>query len=328
MENEVIRELLMDDIIADMKVKFGISVDSAVPVGWNHGNVCWLMMSDQGELFVKMHDKIRNKRTIEGTRQALKCQNQMYIAGIPCQPVMSYKGECTYSTARDVEYTITGASQGKHIQAGQANSSQMFTLGKATGHMHKWMNINLSQLDSLHWELPSKESMYKRLQTNLMETSSAEHKRYAEAIECQMNILNRIDLNDLLACAHGWAHWDMHIDNLMFEDDRIVDIIDFDRVSYVYTDFDLSRALLSCTLTSNGFPSENVKAYVEGYSEHEMITAKRLVRSLKLTWYKECKWIHAKYKSNRPMSRFIEELIWIGDNWVIFDEYVEDILLS
>ncbi|WP_409343360.1 phosphotransferase [Paenibacillus sp. MBLB4367] len=318
----------MDDIIADMKLKFGIRVDSALPVGWNHGNVCWLMMSDQGELFVKVHDKIRNKRTIEGTRQALKFQNQMYTEGIPCQPVMSYKGECIYSTARDVEYTITGASQGRHIQAGQANSSQMFTLGKATRHMHKWMNTNLPQLESLHWELPSKESMYRRLQTNLMETSFAEHKRYAEAIECQMNILNLIDLNDLFACTHGWAHWDMHIDNLLFDDEQIVDIIDFDRISYVYTDFDISRALLSCTLTSNGFPSENVKAYVEGYSEHEIITAKRLVRSLKLTWYKECKWIHAKYRNNRPMSRFVEELIWIGDNWAKLDEYVEDILLS
>ncbi|ULL16381.1 hypothetical protein DVH26_19170 [Paenibacillus sp. H1-7] len=326
MEKEVYRDLLQDEIIQDMKIKFDIKVNSVSPLDWNYGNVCWIMNSDRGGLFVKVHDKIRNTRTMEGTRQALKYQDQMHFADIPCQPVLSYKGEYTYVTLTGEEYTITGASEGKHIDAGQANPSQLFSLGKATGRMHNWLKKNLPHNELPNWELKSKEIMNTRLEKNLQETMFAEHDRYVDAIIRQMDILQHIDLGELRTCSRGWAHWDMHIDNLMFRDDQIADIIDFDRISYVYTDFDISRSLLSCALTSNGFPLENVRAYVDGYSESTILTADRIARSLKLTWYKECKWVHAKYSKNRPMSRFIEELIWIGENWDCLEEVFKEII--
>jgi homoserine kinase type II len=326
MESKVDRDLLQNEIIEDMKIKFGIRVNSVSPIAWNYGNVCWLMNSDGGAHFVKVLDKIRNKRTMDNTRQALRYQDQMHYAGIPCQPVLSYNGDYSYVTLKGEEYTITGASEGQHIEAGQANPAQMYTLGKATGLMHNWLKNNLPQLESLHWELKSKEDMIIRLEKNLQETMAHHNSRYADAIKRQLDILRYLDLDELRTCSHGWAHWDMHIDNLMFQEDRVADIIDFDRISYVYTDFDISRALLSCTLTSKGFPIENVKAYVDGYSECTRLTAERIVRSLKLTWYKECKWTHAKYSKNRPMSRFIEELIWVGDNWDLLEDIFNGII--
>lgn len=45
------------------------------------------------------------------------------------------------------------------------------------------------------------------------------------------------------------------------------------------------------------------------------LSNEQLVRSIKLTWYKEFKWVHAMYCSEKTMGRFIDEMIWIGDNW-------------
>lgn len=158
------------------------------------------------------------------------------------------------------------------------------------------------------------------------ETQFAEHERYSVAIQQQMDLVNRIDLDELRTCTQGWAHWDLHVDNLMFQDDRIADILDFDRISYVYRDFDISRALLSCALTPNdGFPVEKIRAYIEGYSCFTSLSAARIARSIQLTWYKECEWIHAKYSTNRQMSRFIEELIWIGDHWDELERFFEEV---
>lgn len=327
MKIEVHQDLLLNEIIEDMKIKFSIHVNSVTRVDWNNGNVCWIMNTDRGALFVKVHDKIRNKRTMEGTRKAFKYQNEMHFAGIPCQSVLSYNGAYTYTTLSGEEYTITGTSDGKHIEAGLANPSQMFTLGRATGLMHRWMETRLAQGGRLHWELPSKDNMKIRLEKNLQETQFAEHERYSVAIQQQMDLVNRIDLDELRTCTQGWAHWDLHVDNLMFQDDRIADILDFDRISYVYRDFDISRALLSCALTPNdGFPVEKIRAYIDGYSCFTSLSAARIVRSIQLTWYKECKWIHAKYSTNRQMSRFIEELIWIGDHWAELERFFEEVL--
>jgi homoserine kinase type II len=43
-------------------------------------------------------------------------------------------------------------------------------------------------------------------------------------------------------------------------------------------------------------------------------------RGLKLTWYKEFKWVHENFRKDKAMSRFIDEMIWIGDEWGNLDE--------
>ncbi|WP_028552856.1 phosphotransferase [Paenibacillus sp. UNC451MF] len=307
--------LVQDDIVEDMESKFGWRILSATPSPKGNGNLCRIMNTDNGPVFVKQFGKARNKKGLAKTREALKYQDALHHAGGLCQPVYSYAGEPILVTKSEEEYMVSGVSKGQHIEAGEANKDQMFSLGRATGFMHAWMRENLPSTQSLQWELPSKEAMHKRLDKNLQETLAADHVRYAQAIEKQSRLLEQLSLDELKASTPGWTHWDMHVDNLMFHEDRLADILDFDRVHYVYPDFDISRALLSCSYSANTIPIDSIKAYVEGYTEYARLSEEQLVRSIKLTWYKEFKWVHAMYSTNKPMSRFIEELIWIGDHW-------------
>ncbi|MBX4148612.1 hypothetical protein MKY82_16050 [Paenibacillus sp. FSL W7-1279] len=56
---------------------------------------------------------------------------------------------------------ISGVSTGMHVEAGETNKEQMYSLGEATGRMHKWTQVNMPQLQFLQWELPSKENNLK-----------------------------------------------------------------------------------------------------------------------------------------------------------------------
>ncbi|CAG7649239.1 phosphotransferase [Paenibacillus allorhizosphaerae] len=320
MENAISADFIQDEIIDDLRMKFQWKVGSVRRNEKGYGNVSWIMNTDQGPRFVKKYCKIRYRRGLDSVCEALKYQEHMHRDGIACQPVYAFEGETIHTTASGEQYMISGVSEGHHIAAGEATAEQMFSLGEATGRMHQWMKSNIPPRDSLHWELPSKESLLKRLDKNRGETLAAGHETYAQAIEKQRNILNRLDLDDLKSATHGWAHWDMHVDNLLFHKDRLADILDFDRVQYVYPDFDISRALLSCSLASKSMRMETVEAYVNGYRGYCRLSEEQLVRSIRLTWYKECKWVHAIYAANKPMSRFIEEMIWIADHWDNLEE--------
>ncbi|EGG33986.1 phosphotransferase [Paenibacillus sp. HGF5] len=307
--------LIEEEIINDLKGKFGWHIQSLEANNLGYGNMKWIMKTDSESYFVKKYCKVRYRRGLEDVHEALRYQDLMYRDGIPCQPVYAYNNRYIHRLQSDEDYMITGVSKGELIQAGTANLQQMYSLGETTGRMHKWMSIHMPRRTVLHWDLPSKHKMIARLELNLHETEEANHGKYVLAIQKQMEILSGVDMDIFNECAKGWAHWDMHVDNLLFYKDGVADIVDFDRVQFVYPDFDISRALLSCALKDDQMRLDAVEAYVEGYRVHMSLSNEQLVRSIKLTWYKEFKWVHAMYCSEKTMGRFIDEMIWIGDNW-------------
>lgn len=207
------------------------------------------------------------------------------------------------------------------MEPGEINKDQMYSLGEATSRMHKWMQMNMPKLPLLQWELPSKEKKFEDLRINYLETQQAGNQKYLTAIEKQEKILGRFELEKLKSsCVQGWAHWDMHVDNLLFYNGGLADILDFDRLHYVYVEFDVSRAILSGALRRNAINYEATKSYIEGYRNHYKLLPEQLVRSVKLTWYKEFSWVNAKFRDDKAMSRFIDEMIWIGNEWDNLDD--------
>ncbi|OME92248.1 MULTISPECIES: phosphotransferase [Paenibacillus] len=314
-------EKIRDEIIKDVEYKFGWKIQNAIPNNLGYGNLKWIMEANHGPVFIKQYDKVRYRRGLDGVKQALKYQNMMHADGIPCQPVIDFKGEYIHATPTGESYMISGVSTGMPVEAGETNNEQMYSLGEATGRMHKWMQVNMPLLQFLQWELPSKEKKIEELRINYLETQQAGNEKYLAAIEKQIEILKRFDLEKLKNNSfQGWAHWDMHMDNLLFHSDSLADILDFDRLHYVYMDFDISRAILSGALRANQINIETTKSYIEGYRIHRTLLPEQLVGSVKLTWYKEFKWVHEKFRKDKAMSRFIDEMIWIGDEWENLDE--------
>jgi homoserine kinase type II len=318
--NIVNDELIKNEIILDIKKKFSWTIHSANPIYLGYGNLKWVFETDNDAVFVKQYNKIRYRRGLDGVRQALKVQHLMHLDGIPCRPLYRFEDEYILTTSSGEEYMISGVSEGKLVEAGQVNGNQMYSLGEATGRMHVWMRTNMPQLQALQWELPSKEKMLDKVQMNLSETKKANNERYSEAIEKQIIILKNLDMDIFNACKMGWAHWDMHVDNIMFHEDKVADILDFDRLHFVYPDFDISRAILSGALSNQTLNTDTTRAFIEGYRKYHELSVDRLIRSMKLTWYKECKWIVEQFQHDPTMARFIDEMIWIGDEWYNLEE--------
>ncbi len=176
---------------------------------------------------------------------------------------------------------------GSNIKAGTANEQQMFSLGQVIGQMHKILNSNNTVQLPLHWDVRSKESMIGNWKERWSEAISVDCSNTLSKLEIQRKIIEKNDVDIFSDCEKGWGHWDLFVDNILFKNNSVSAILDFDRMNYVYPEFDISRPILSCCIDNGKINIDSVSAFVKGYREYQTLTNQKLVRSIKLTWWKE-----------------------------------------
>ncbi len=131
----------------------------------------------------------------------------------------------------------------------------------------------------------------------------------------------------LTACECGWAHRDLWVDNLLFEQDRLSAILDFDRLNYDYPELDVARAILSCSLLKDDFQAGNARAFLSGYRTECEFPVGKFVRALRMLWYMESPWWITKTMDQHsvPPARFAEEMLWLAKSHLELGEMVGDL---
>lgn len=111
--------------------------------------------------------------------------------------------------------------EGRIIRPGTANEEQVYSLGKIVGQMHKLLNSkNTAQLP-LHWDVRSKRSMMKNWHERWKVASSINCTNTLSNLEVQRKILESNDIDIFSQCEKGWGHWELFVDNILFETNRV-----------------------------------------------------------------------------------------------------------
>jgi homoserine kinase type II len=173
----------------------------------------------------------------------------------------------------------------------------------------------------LYWDVESKEGLLESWNERWNEAIALDCGTTISILEVQRQILENNSHDLFSECEKGWTHWDLFADNILFKDDRVTAILDFDRMNYVYPEFDISRPILSCCINQNQLDLECASAFVSGYREFKALSSEKLVRSIKLTWWREAQWVRVeKPGDSNPLKRFREENVWIGENWDVLED--------
>lgn len=317
-----ITESIREDIFESITNLFGFTITGFTQIELGFRNLKWKIETDHGVFFAKQYNKFRYpEHMVPGLETALNYQSRLYNEGLPCPKLITHNGSYVIRTAHGERYVLMGFSEGSIIQAGTANENQMYSLGKIVGQMHNILNSNRIVQLPLHWDVRSKESMLENWQSRWDEAVRMDREHTLVQLEIQRRIIEKCDSNMFSQCEKGRAHWDLFVDNILFQVDRVSAILDFDRMNYVYPEFDISRPILSCCLENGHIHLDGVSAFVRGYQEHLELTHEKLVRSIKLTWWKEAEWVRAEYTNlTSPLKRFVEEIVWVGENWDHLDE--------
>lgn len=309
-------EQIKEDIFNTLKMRYKLDILSDKKINKGYLNYKWKIYTDKGNFFVKQYNKKRYPdEMLDGLERFLNQHAYLYENGIPCPKLFIYEKKYVQYSIGGERFVLMELKNGNMIEAGSATIDQMYSLGSIIGKMHKLLNTKRQVDLPLHWEIPSKEQMMDNWLKRWDEAIKLKDEIVLPILEKQRKIIKRMHLEHFSQCEKGWAHWDLFVDNVLFTSNQVAAILDFDRMNYVFPEFDLSRAILSCCLKDNYLQLEPVSAYFEGYRDYCDITLQKLVRSIRLTWWKESSWIRAGKSVEKTLQRFCEENKWIGDNW-------------
>ncbi|WP_373233084.1 phosphotransferase [Cohnella sp.] len=319
---------ILNEITENIKDKFGLKVFDAEINHFGYANLKWRIRTDSGVFFVKQYNSVRySDELLQSVEVALELQDRLNKAGIPCPKILNKQGTYIHRTQSGERYMITEFCDGQMVNPGEINIHQMHNLGQITGRLHHWLNTNAPQSLPLHWKPDTKEGMLRNWSQNWLDAQFAGSNKYIAALEQQRKIADEINLEIFDLCEEGWVHWDLFVDNILFHTDKVTAILDFDRMNYIYPEFDISRAILSGAILDGSFNIESARAFINGYRQSIPITRPKLIRSIKLTWWKEASWINVKSEDHRTLKRFVDELIWVSNNWTMLEEVCNDLLV-
>ncbi|MFJ7972601.1 phosphotransferase [Psychrobacillus sp. NPDC096389] len=308
---------IREDIFETITSKFGFNILDFSPIDLGYLNLKWKIKTEKGHFFVKQYNKTRYpEQMIQGLETSLSHQSKLHSKGIPCPELYAYKEKYVIQSSSGEHFVLMELCEGRNIRPGTANEEQVYSLGKIIGQMHKMLNSKNTVQLPLHWDVRSKKSMMKNWHERWKEASSINCTNTLSNLEVQRKILESNDIDIFSQCEKGWGHWDLFVDNILFETNRVSAILDFDRMNFIYPEFDISRPILSCCLENEQIHMEKVSAFMQGYREYQKLSNQKLVRSIKLTWWKEAGWVRpAKVQHSSTIKRFNEENIWVGENW-------------
>lgn len=198
---------------------------------------------------------------------------------------------------------------------------EIFSIGKNLAFLHnKLKNVDSGAFKSDFLKYKNISDLKWELQTKRFEINKDSSKKFIQQLNLSEKILNDSELSKIinqnkLQLIHG----DFTPDNIIFDNNEVKSIIDFELVRINSKLQDIGRIVLSTTFFNKKFDLLKLKSFVDGYSTICKISYLDIIDSLKIVWVNEFNiWIQDRYfKNYNPpkVEKFINEIMWIGENW-------------
>lgn len=308
-------------ILSDLKKSFGLEVYEIVPVTGGLLNLKWRISTDQGELLVKQYSMERfNFERIEKIEAALQRQRILEQNGVNCPFLWQTKGRVIQWLDEQTAYMVMNFCAGHTENHKTITIPQMVSLGNTCASMHQAFAKLPANKSS---RLPVFGGYTLDLLWDNFYSLSSEHQEelpeeYRKALMEQEAILKQLDRSFFASFPRDFAHEDFQPGNILFLEDCVSAVVDFDRNCFSYVWHDIGRAILSFAFSEDWLNEEKIQAFREGYSQYSMLTPGDIVNSLRLTWCIESPWwIQPGFfgECEETPKRFREELVWLTRNW-------------
>jgi homoserine kinase type II len=321
-------EHVMDEITTSIQAKFGLRITEVrlLEKGWL--NVKWCVRTDRGLFFVKYYHPNRYKLHMPERRtkieKTLILQQRLHELGVACPKVYAFKEAYIQETASGYHFIMMDWVQGRLVEAGKMSMTQMHQLGSTTGRMHYFLQG--FEQDCVAWS-PNQSTCVTELQLNLKQASSEQAPVLVDLLEQAIGHVELLDFNIFSESPVGWTHWDLWVDNIVMDEQRVAGIVDFDRMAVAYPEIDVARAILSGAFELDGFRMDAVQAFLTGYREHMEASKGLLIRSIQMLYFIESTWWlrTSVLQDTANPKRFFEELAWLTKNWDELTDICSDI---
>jgi homoserine kinase type II len=319
-----------DKIIADLIESYGITFNQIISVTGGLLNQKWRISTEKGELLVKQYStkRFRRRESIELIESSLQRQIILEKNGVPC-PFLWQCGDRVIRWLDDkTAYMVMDFRSGKTETNDTITITQMHSLGSTCAVMHR----AFSQLSARSSKsLPvfggyTMDLLWENFNFRIAKCQLDANTEYRNALLALEPILKQLSTEFFNKFPKGFAHEDFHSGNILFNENCVSAVIDFDRNCYSYIWHDIERAILSFALEGNRMNVEKVYAFLEGYSQHSALTLPNIADALRLSWCIEIPWwIQPEFfgECDKIPKRFKDEMLWLTEHWFEIDSILQ-----
>ncbi|MCA1292305.1 phosphotransferase [Paenibacillus sp. alder61] len=280
-------EQIWEDIENSLRRRFGIEVFERTPIRRGWLNLKWKVSTDAGQLLIKQYNRERFKLyKSEELLRAFSQQIRLRESGLPCPRLLSDRGEVFVTSEDGERFLVMEFCEGSLVLPGRVGERQIHDLGLVTARMHHLLNDGtLGAKASPQFVPPSCEERMGHWRSLRQTAAAAGDDRLVGEVETQLRATEVADIDRFAGAAMGWAHRDLWVDNLLFFEDRVAAVLDFDRLNYDYPALDAARAVISCALDDQGrLDAFLARAFMAGYTEERHAASGFLTQALQLLW--------------------------------------------
>jgi homoserine kinase type II len=297
---------------------FGFKIYHAAQINRGFLNLKWKIETSEGIFLLKQYNHERLKKyDMDQLLTALRLQQKLHFEGVACPKILTNSEKMMHVTDNDERFVIIEFCEGKIVKPGLVNENQMYDLGCQTGKMHRLLSEFPINDPNPQFIPPSKESRLNHW-LNIRRDAEVEDKQWLQPIiDDQIKATEALDFSKISVLECGLAHRDLWVDNILFHENKLSAILDFDRLRYDYPELDIARAIISCSLLKDDFLKGNAMAFLEGYRTERDFPQGRLESAMWMLWFMESTWWIDKnmdMENGLPPARFAEEMIWLAKN--------------
>lgn len=316
----------------DIKASLGIECREVTPVEGGWLNKKWKVETDGGTMLVKQYSNKRFSLSgMDAIDRAMDWQMALYGRGVKCVRIHPIDGHAIRTLNDGTKYMVMDFCAGEPGNPDTITLPRLRSLGEACGKMKREFAA-LPVQGARDYPIDS-GAVIAVLQAyhdkRTAELTPAEPEEYRRMLAAQEEILASLTADWLDGLAKSLTHEDFSPDNMLFDEDGVTAILDFDRARYGFVLHDVGRILLSLALVNGRLDGERIRAFAEGYRRHLPFGAKELADALKITWCVEVSWwIHPALwrEPKEKIRRFRDELCWLTENFARLDLLAGEVL--
>lgn len=309
----------MDErILSDIRENYGIHLKTVTLINGGWLNQLWKASDGQKDYIVKRYSKKRfSRQKLLNIESALQRQIRLEPYGIPFPHIYLCGQRAIRFFDEDTFYMVMGFSPGRNESPETITLSQMESLGNVCAKIHK----GFSKLPVSTEDAPPDilEMLEKHLTEQKQSFSPDAPEEFQRSLFTGEKIFKHLPNGLFDRIPAGFSHEDFTPDNVLFDQNGVTAVIDFDRNCCSYPWHDVGRAILSFALDLKQFDIYKIQSFIDGYSEHLPLTWENVADALRLTWCIEFPWWIAPYfftdRFKGKAVRYRREIQWLTHCW-------------
>ena len=255
--------------IIKLASQYEIGQIKSVELVQTSGNNSFLITTDLGQYFLRLCGDLHRYRSKEEIEGELDLIDKLKDNNFPVIDYLKTKtGERVVSLENHNGY-LRKYLDGEFVQ-GNPTDKQLTAVGKILGRYHKIIeNHKIGKRNNINFGLDKTKKFFEEHNEEILKSNFKEADKFVEVFEQE---INKLSFPESLPC--GMLHEDLGKRHVIWQNNEIKAIIDFDRSYFGYLILDLGQALRGWCFIDNWqkWSKDNAGIFLAGYESERMLS--------------------------------------------------------